>query len=61
MFSKIRAVVSEIDGHDCILVLGLVLIGVGLWSILPGVALASVGAVLVWIALPARPPFLKGR
>lgn len=43
------------------LVGGLVLIGVGLWNLWrPGVFIVP-GAVLVWIALPERKPFIERR
>jgi hypothetical protein len=49
-----------IDRSDVLVILGLALIAVGFWDLSRPVSLGVPGAVLVWYALPSRPPFLKG-
>ena len=48
----------EVGGRECVLVLSLCLIAKGLWDWWrPGAYLVP-GVVLLWIALPIRPPFV---
>jgi hypothetical protein len=56
MLGKRLAALVGVD--DVVLVLGLVLLTVGLWPVLERVALAVPGAVLVWLVLPQRVPFV---
>lgn len=53
------AAIAGIVGVDeLLLVVGLVLITAGLWPVLDAVAFAVPGAVVLWIALPQRSPFV---
>lgn len=50
-----------IDRADVLVVLGLGLVAVGCWEwFRPGAFLVP-GAVIVWYALPSRPPFIAPR
>ena len=54
-------VIDTIELGDVLTVLGLVLLGVGLWRVSPAAGLAVPGAVLLFYALPSRPPFILQR
>lgn len=57
----LELVKSFIGPDEFALVGGLIFIGVGLWNLWrPGVFIVP-GAVLVWIALPERKPFIERR
>ena len=56
-----RAVASQVGFAEIILVYGLVLIAYGLWEVSRPAALAIPGFVLVWLALPPRPPFFRSK
>jgi len=54
----IATITSEIDLQTLVLLVGLALMSVGLWEAWrPGAYLAP-GVILVWMALPARRPFI---
>ena len=55
-------VLRELVGPaELIVGLGLVLIGLGLWQFDARIASVAIGAVLLWYALPTRPPFVARR
>ena len=68
-FRKLRPIVlgslawagETIELGDVLTCLGLILLGVGLWRVSPAAGLAVPGAVLIWYALPTRPPFVSAR
>lgn len=60
VLTALQRAVAGIDGGDVLLVVGLILVTCGLWDISRPAALVTVGAVLIWIALPPRSPFLRG-
>lgn len=47
------------DRADVLVVLALLLISCGLWEVSRAAALAVPGVVLLWLALPPRPPFVR--
>lgn len=53
-----RAVLTIVGADELALSVALVLIVIGLWPLVGRVALLVPGLVLLWIALPARQPFL---
>jgi len=53
-----RWVRQEVGLQELLVLTGLVLLGAGLWQVSPAAGLAVPGAVLVWAALPQRPPFV---
>lgn len=56
---KRLAQVNWIDAKDDLLVVaGVSLICVGVWQVFQPAALAIAGAVLLWVGLPTRPPFV---
>jgi len=44
------------DLHDILALLGLLLIGAGVWWVYPPAALILVGAILLGVAVTRRPP-----
>jgi hypothetical protein len=54
-----RRLVAPIDRSDVLLLAGLGLVAVGLWEVSPAAALAVPGVILVWLAVPPRPPFIQ--
>lgn len=46
--------------RDLGLVVGVGLVGYGLWGVSPPVSLAVVGAIVLWVCLPPRAPFIRG-
>jgi hypothetical protein len=44
--------------QEALLVVAVSLLTVGLWPVLEWVALVIPGAVLLWVALPSRAPFV---
>ena len=46
--------------RDLGLVAGVGLVGYGLWAVSPPVSLAVVGAIVLWVCLPPRAPFIRG-
>lgn len=55
VFAAIR---KSIDADEVLLTLGLALITWGLWPLVGVCALIVPGAVLLWLALPSRAPFV---
>lgn len=52
----------SIDRRDALVFLGVGLIAIGCWFVYWPAAFLVPGAVLLWYALPSRPPFIeKGR
>lgn len=49
-----RWLAAEIDAEDCVLAIGLVLVGVGIGMVCVPAGLAVPGAVLVYVALRSR-------
>lgn len=47
------------QAQEIVLVIGLVLVAVALWPKVGQLALLVPGVVLIWYALPARPPFME--
>lgn len=47
------------DWHDAVLVCGLAATCGGLWMIWEPLALVAAGAVILWMALPPRGPFIR--
>lgn len=58
--ARARQLATSIDKADVLLLIGLGLLSSGLWQVSTAAALAVPGALLVWLALPSRPPFLNG-
>lgn len=56
---RVRAVAGAVSMGDVLLAVGLGLIAWGFWDVSRPVALGVPGAVLVWYALPPRPPFIE--
>lgn len=54
----VKAIRSSVDLADLLVLAGLVLIVAALWDVSRPAALGIPGVVLVWIALPPRPPFV---
>lgn len=44
---------------DLTVLAGILLVGVGVWQMSAGAALITVGALLLWLALPSRPFFIE--
>jgi hypothetical protein len=53
-----KRVIDALDVSDVLVILGLGVLARGLWLVAPWLAYVAVGAVMVWYALPARPPFI---
>lgn len=53
--------ISHVDQREVLVFAGLALIWLGLRDVSSAAALAIPGAVLVWLALPPRPPFIGGK
>jgi hypothetical protein len=58
VMDRLKAVLAAIDVSDALVLGGLVLLARGLWMVAPWSAYVAIGAVLIWYALPARPPFI---
>lgn len=54
-----RAVGGVFDKEDVLILLGLTLLSGGLWLWSHALALVISGAVLLWMFLPPRPPFVE--
>lgn len=54
-----RSVVKGFDITDVLSLVGLALVGIGIWQLSQPIALIVVGALILWYALPARPPFIQ--
>lgn len=50
---------SEIGADEIVLTCGLGLLTAGLWTLCGWSALIAPGAVLTWMALPGRAPFVR--
>jgi hypothetical protein len=55
-FTRLRV---PVDRQDVLVVVALVLWGVGFWRESVAVALGCPALVLLWYALPSRPPFIR--
>jgi hypothetical protein len=53
-----RAWASAVGMDELLLAVALVLLTAGAWPVLEWVALVIPGAVLLWVALPSRAPFV---
>ena len=53
-----QALAPLVGAEELLLLVGLVLVSFGLWSVWKPGAFLVPGAVLVWIALPSRSPFV---
>jgi hypothetical protein len=51
--------VERVDLSDVLVLVGLVALARGLVLVAPWMAYVAVGAVLIWYALPSRPPFIQ--
>ena len=49
----------SLDRRDVLVLVGLLLIAIGGWFVFWPAAFFVPGAVLVWYALPSRPPFIE--
>ena len=56
----IRSALTAIDASDVLVLIGLGLVGAGVWHWSPPGASVAVGVVVLWYALPPRPPFIGG-
>lgn len=60
--ARATAVISDyVGGREVMIAAGLLLIWWGFREVSPPAALGIPGAVLVWMALPSRPPFIGGK
>lgn len=50
----------RVDASDVLVVVGLGLVGVGTWQFSPAAAAIVVGVVVLFYAMPSRPPFIGG-
>lgn len=50
---------DAIDKEDVLTLLGLILVASGLWSVSRAAALLVPGAILLWMFVPSRPPFIE--
>lgn len=57
----LKALRKVLEPSDAWVLLGLALVAIGLWQVSPPAALVAVGVVLLWVGLPPRPPFVRGR
>lgn len=53
-------IVTGIDRGDMLVLVGLGLVGAGTWQFSPPGAAVAVGVVVLWYAMPSRPPFIGG-
>lgn len=53
-----RCCTASLDKDDVFTVIGLALVAGGMWLWLRPLALIVPGAVLLWVFLPSRPPFV---
>lgn len=55
--------VARVERRDVVILSGLLLVIGGLWGVSRPAALVVPGAVLLWLSLPMRPPFVapKGK
>lgn len=51
----------RVDTRDLTVLIGLVALTAGAWNAIGPSSLALPGAVLVWYALPPRPPFVSSK
>lgn len=64
MLTRLRNVCTAVAGaiecekDDVLILVGLALVSVGLWHVWRPLALVVAGAVLLWVFLPPRPPFI---
>lgn len=56
---RLIGLVASVDASDAVVALGLGILARGLWLVAPWAAYVAVGAVMVWYALPSRPPFIE--
>lgn len=52
--TTLQKIARHIDGNDVLAVVGIALLGVGLWWVYPPVALIVVGSLLVKLAIWGR-------
>lgn len=61
MSKHIRAALAAVDASDVLVLIGLSLVGAGVWQLVsPPAASVAVGVVVLWYAMPPRPPFIGG-
>lgn len=53
-----KRLASELDRTTIVLALGVILIAIGCWECWKPAALLVPGAILTWLTLPARVPFI---
>lgn len=58
--ARIGALVGAIDRSDVLVMIGLSLVGAGTWQFSPPAAAVAVGVIVLFYALPTRPPFVGG-
>ena len=58
MAPLVKAVQSAVGIDEALFVAALVLLTTGLWSVIGSAALVAPGAVILWVALPSRSPFV---
>lgn len=51
--------VDTFDREDVLVILGLAMLGYGLWAVSHSAALIVPGIVLLWMFVPSRPPFIE--
>lgn len=52
-----RWLANQVGQRELVVIVGLALIAMGLREVSTAAAFAVPGAVLVWMAIPSRPPF----
>lgn len=57
--SALAALSVAFDKEDVLMLIGLALLAGGLWLLSHPAALIVPGIVLLWMFLPARPPFIE--
>lgn len=58
MRKAFAALVGAVGADEAVLVCGLAAVTAGVWAVLGAAALAVPGAVLVWVSVPSRRPFI---
>lgn len=60
MFSRLHSLLAAaLDKDDAMALIGLVLVAIGLWFVFRPLAFIVPGAVLLWMFLPSRPPWIE--
>lgn len=52
---------STFDSSDAAILFGLALVTAGAWPFVGAASLIAPGVVVIWLAIPPRPPFFRDR